>query len=402
MNPATVSLHTRRSTLRMGLSLVLASGATARAAACSQDYILSDPDEDAIRLAVSSGARRVVLPAGRIVLSQTLRIPPGLRLTGAGADQTVFTASTAIGPGQALMEGDGNGIVLENFSLDGQAESARGAGYGLKLSGLGHRLVGLSVRDVAQAGYRLSISESEIEDCVAIDCGRSGHTDNHGFMLFTTSREGLGPLHGTNFRRCRVDNAFRKGFALYSDGPAISDIAFEECVARRCGLTGESGGGFYLVPVAPARVTHVALRDCRSEDNYVNYEVGPVSGLSVARCQSRNARATGFLIHGSRNIEIVHNTDHGSGVDAMRFDIALGASVGGRVADNVLTDGNRSARGFASYINLEGAEQIVVTGNVFGDQDNRSPYGIYEGSGAGKNDVRANRRSNFAGGGSPP
>lgn len=267
-----------------------------------------------------------------------------------------------------------------------------GAGHGIQLSGFGHRLAGLSVRDVAQAGYRLSVSDSAIEDCVAVDCGRSGHTDNHGFMLYTTTREGLGPLRGSRFRRCRVDHAFRKGFALYSDGPEISNIVFEECLARRCGLTQQSGSGFYLVPVRPGRAADITVRDCRAEDNYVNYEIGLVSGLSVNRCQSRNAQATGFLIHGSRNVEIIHNTDEGAGVDAMRFDDVQGASVGGRVADNVLTNANRSARGFASYINLEGAEQIVVTDNVFGDEDGRSPYGIYEGARAGKNDIRANRQ----------
>lgn len=381
-------LHSRRSTLRFGLAFAVANFAPARAAYAAQDYIVSDPVEDRVREAIASGAARVVLPPGRIVLGRTLHIPSGMTLVGAGPRRTLFVASGRMRQEHAMIEGAGRGIVLADFALDGGA----GAGHGVQLTGFGHRLAGLNVRDVAQAGYRLSVSGSAIEDCVAIDCGRSGHTDNHGFMLYTTAREGLSPLRATTFRRCRVDHAFRKGFALYSDGPEISEIAFEECSARRSGLAQKSGGGFYLVPAGSGRVADVTVRACLAEDNYVNYELGPVSNLLVTRCQSRNAEATGYLIHGSRNVEIVHNTDDGSGVDALRFDNVGGPSVAGRVANNVLTNANRSARGFASYINLEGAEQMTVADNVVGDQDGRSSHSIYEGASAGKNDIRANRQ----------
>lgn len=387
------ALLSRRGTLRLGLGFALANGATAWAAGRqAMEQVVSQPTEGAVRRAIASGASRIVLPEGRIVLSQTMQVPPGTILIGAGADRTIFTVSAAVGPGQAMMEGSGDGIVLADFAMDGRARSEGGAGHGIQLSGSGHRLSGLSVRDVAQAGYRLTASDTLVEDCVAIDCGRRGHTDNHGFMLYRTSEEGLGPLHGVTFRRCSVDTAFRKGFALYSNGPEISDILYEDCAGRRCGLATESGSAFYLVPLRGVRVSRITVRDCRADQNYVNYEIGPVDGLTVIRCRSAGAQATGFLFHGARNVEIVDNTDDGSGVDAMRFDEVLGPSVGGRVANNVLMNANRSTAGFASYINLEGAERIVVTDNVFGDQDGRAPFGIYEGARNGQNNIRANRQ----------
>jgi len=354
--------------------------------------MVSRPSQDSILRGIDAGAARLILPAGRIVLSRTLRIPPETALVGAGTNQTRFEASGAMGPGQALIEGFGTGVVLTNFSLDGRARDGGGAGHGVQLSGSGHRLSGLSVRDVAQAGYRLTISESDIEDCVAIDCGRSGHSDNHGFMLYTTSREGQGSLRGTAFRRCRVENAFRKGFALYTDGPEVSNILFEGCEARGCGLPLQGGGGFYLVPAQRRRMAGVTVRNCHAEDNYVNYEIGPVDGLMVSGCRSRNARATGFLIHGSRDFEVIDNNDEGSGVDAIRFDEVLGVSNDGRIANNVLTDPNRSVAGFASYINLEGAERTTVTGNTFVETVARTPFGVYEGRRRGLNHVRDNRQ----------
>lgn len=380
----------RRSTLRIGLGLAFASGGTSSfAARRAGDYLVPAASDEAIRRAIASGAARLILPAGRIFLNQTLRVPSGTALIGAGADRTMFEASDAIGPGEAVIESGGTGVVLTNFSVDGRG----GAGHGVQLSGSGHHLSGLSVRDVAQAGYRLTISESDIEDCVAIDCGRSGHSDNHGFMLYTTSREGQGSLRGTAFRRCRVENAFRKGFALYTDGPEVSNILFEGCEARGCGLPLQSGGGFYLVPAQRRRMAGVTVRNCHAEDNYVNYEIGPVDGLMVSGCGSGNARATGFLIHGSQDFEIVGNRDEGSGVDAMRFDDVLGISDDGRIANNVLTDANQSVAGFASYINLEGAERTLVTGNTFVDTEARTPFGVYEGRRRGRNDVRDNRRA---------
>lgn len=98
---------------------------------------MSDPSEDNVRRGIASGAARVVLPAGRIHLSQTLQVPAGMTLIGAGADRTHFTASASIGQGQAMIEGAGRGIVMADFSLDGRAEDgeAPATGFSYRASG---------------------------------------------------------------------------------------------------------------------------------------------------------------------------------------------------------------------------------------------------------------------------
>jgi hypothetical protein len=383
----------RRDVLRLGAGVAVVVSASAFGAACQvMEHTVRTPDEAAIRRGIASGARRLILPAGRISLARTLTLPPGVSLIGAGADRTLFFAGDGLGPANAMIEATGEGVVLSDFSVDGQARGDGGAGHGIEMRGSGHRLSGLRVSNVAQAGYRLSISDTEIVNCVALDCGRRGHTDNHGFMLFGANGDGAGAVSNVVFRECVAENAFRKGFALYTNGPAVSDVSFETCVARGCGVALSSGGGFYLVPADGQRMTGVSVRDCRAEGNYVNYEIGPVTRLMVTGCLSRDARATGFLFHGSRQFEIVGNTDEASGVDAMRFDEVLSTSSDGRVADNVLTNANRQSRGFASYINLQGAEGVVVAGNSFGDTEGaRAPFGIYEGPRGGRNQVRDNR-----------
>ncbi len=390
MNP-NLSTPSRRSTV-LGLGLVVAGGTwPAIRLRDAADHVVVTATESAVREGLASGASRVILPAGRIVLNRPLEIGTGTSLIGAGSERTVFEATVEIGAGQAMIDVVGTGVSLSDFAVNGRAQDSLGAGHGIQMSGSGHRLAGLVVRDVAQAGYRLSISDSRIENCAALDCGRRGHTDNHGFMLYRRSGDGLGPLRGTTFRNCRVENAFRKGFAVYTDGPEVSDIRLEGCAARGCGLPLRSGGGFYIVSARGAGMADVAVRDCQAEDNYVNFEIGPVTNLLLTGCRSRNAQATGILIHGSRNVQVIGNTDEGSGVDAMRFDNVLGRTVGGRVADNLLKNANRSASGFASFINLEGAEAIEISGNTYGDDDGRTPFGIYEGR-PGRNDVMTNRR----------
>src|SRR5690606_38011198 len=188
----------------------------------------------------------------------------------------------------------------------------------------------------------------------------------HGFMLYRRSDDRLGPVHDVVFRGCHVDRAYRKGFTVFSDGPDISSLLYEGCRADRCGVSTASGGGFYLVPGAARRMQGVRVLGCRATGNYANFEIGPADELTVSDCDSQDALAWGFLFHGLTEFTISGNSDRGAGVDSMRFDEVLARSSRGSVTGNVLINANRSRRGFASYLNLEGADQVQVMANRYG------------------------------------
>lgn len=344
-----------------------------------------------LRGLLASGARRVALTPGTHVVEEPLLLPSGATLVGAGTGRTVLRASVRLGASAPVVSVEGVGSRVEALTILGAPDPVNLAGYGVQCTGSGHAFRGVEVRSVAQAGFRLSVSHTLLEDCSAIDCGRAGHTDNHGFMLYGREQEGLGPIRNVVFRRCKVDRAYRKGFTVFSDGPQISSLEYEECEARRCGVAASSGGGFYLVPNPRHAMTSVRILRCVSEANYANFEIGPGRDLTVRGCRSRDAVAWGFLFHGLTEFTVSGNSDHGAGVDAMRFDQAMARSSRGVVSDNVLVDANHSRRGFASYLNLEGADELLVTGNRYGDTGTgRTPFGIYEGPRAGRNTLRDN------------
>lgn len=383
----------RRRLLRGAGALAIAGPAgSANAQGIPEEHLVRSPDEAALRAGLASGARRVRLPVGRITLENPVVVPSGVTLVGAGSTASVIQASPRLSASQAMIEAMGQGITLADFGVDGRAQDPDGVGHGIQISGTGHTLSQLAVRDVAQAGYRLSVSDSVIETCAAINCGRAGHTDSHGFMLYRRREDDFGDLTNVTLQDCRVENAYRKGFALYTDGPSVTALTYRGCSATGCGRQPSSGGGFYLGAIGGARISTLVLRNCAATENYANYEIGPALGLRMFDCTSRDAETAGFIFHALRGFEMTRLLEEGAGTDSIRFSRDVGVSVEGTLADSMLTNANRSGGGFAAYVNLEGASGIMLRSNTFGDtRAVRTPWGLYEGRQTGKNSLIENR-----------
>jgi hypothetical protein len=313
---------------------------------------------------------------------------------GAGIGVTLLSATTAMTNLQAVFyAATANTVAFQDFSILGNTNGTLGAGTGIHVkSGSGAKIQRVYISNTTQAGIRLNeVDTALVEDCWLESCGRTGYTDNHGIMLYTTT---AASCFGVKIVRNRIKQAFRKGITT-STGVgtgSISDVLIDGNTVEGCGL-----GNIYVGGPSQSRI-YITNNDMYG--GYVNLQFGDASDSVIANNTSTISTAFNFGLYGVSNSVLKGNVLRTSGEAGIATkQAATEVCVGLVISDNVVYNSNRLNAGHAA-IDLVATSDTVISGNIIYDATGsiEAEYGVYERSTCDKNTVVNNRVFNMASG----
>lgn len=209
----------------------------------------------------------------------------------------IFQGSGAAIAGPMCLGTSKSGVIWDGPEIDGNAaNNAATLTYGIKFTGGSNNLVTdkTYVHDTTQAGVWVNDEDNTWCYARSEDCGRNLGTDNHGVMFTATAG---------NLNNCgaggRIDNAYRKGLATYSNTPGtVTNFTVDKPVISNCGL-----GGLYIAAVSGTTDQKaIVINGLLSYGNYVNLEIAGASGVA----------GTGIVVKdsdGGDGVNIIDSTD---------------------------------------------------------------------------------------------
>lgn len=352
-------------------------------------------DSAAIQSAVSSlsaNGGEVYIPPGTYCVASPILVPAKVVVRGAGIGVTFLSATTAMTNLQAVFyAATANTVEFQDFSILGNTNGTLGAGTGIHVkSGSGAKIQRVYISNTTQAGIRLDeVDTALVEDCWLESCGRTGYTDNHGIMLYTTT---AASCSGVKIVRNRVKQAFRKGITTFTgvSTGSISDVLIDGNTVEGCGL-----GNIYVGGPLQSRIV---ITNNDMYGGYVNLQFGDASDSVVANNTATLSTAFNFGLYGVSNSVIKGNVLRTSGEAGIATKQAVTeVCVGLVISDNVVYNSNRLNAGQAA-IDLVATSDTVIANNIVYDATGLSEaeYGVYERSTCDKNTVVNNRVFNMA------
>lgn len=340
-------------------------------------------------LAVSGGT--VYAPAGTYLVTTQLTVPSNVSVVGDGIGITKFSATTAMTSSQAVFYGNGSSTMrFQNFSILGNTDGTNGAGSGIHCkTGSGNQIRNVFVSDTTQAGIRLEEQNTAwVDSCWLESCGRTGYTDNHGIMVYSTAGSTVAN-YSIKITNNKINNAFRKGITTYGPNADIYDLLIEGNTVSGSGL-----GNIYL-GTPSLRNTRVIGNYCYGA--YVNMELGPMSQSVIANNTLEYSTGDFNLgCYGLSACSINSNVVKKSATYGVRFyQPASEVCVEVNFSNNVIMNSRQVTTG-APAVSVEYTTNSIFDSNiVFDETASGSNYGIYESTGSDYNQITNNRVLNM-------
>ncbi len=229
-----------------------------------------------------------------------------------------------VGVTGAILDGsDKSGVVIRDLEIDGNADAGTSADadHGIQLAnGSGNQIIGCYIHDTYQAGIRCEDESSlKVLSNRLVECGRSGPTDNHGMMFYSTTAGGI--TNDVLISGNTVDTAFRKGIGTAAAGGGIvRKVTIVGNTVYGCGL-----GGIYVSSATQEDITVVG-NTC--VDNYVGIEFDNVTGGCVVGNACSGSTIQGIASTSCVDTLIDNNTLTGNGVDGVLITTPTDVSYG--------------------------------------------------------------------------
>lgn len=321
------------------------------------DGVTDDTGALAAAVLGASGKTLNFLDELTILVSSTITLVTNSRYVG----RSVIKAKNLSSIAGALLTvpASATKVVIDGLRIDGNAAST-GANYGIQLSlGTQNTVRDCYIHDTIQAGIR---AESETDLVISgnrvINCGRSGFTDNHGIMVYSTTATATS---GCIISGNHVSGSYRKGIAVYAATPgSASNILIDTNY-----VSGSGAGGIYVAPeTSAATISNITIVGNHLNNNYANVVLGLCQNSCVVGNTLRlSTTAQGMVVEDCTGINISGNTIVSSRTTGLQLSRTSGSSQRNSVTGNVIIDSNQSSAAFGPGIHLSNTSATLVTGN---------------------------------------
>jgi len=379
-------------------------------------------DSAAINSAIQSAepGDTVTLPAGTMVLHNSIVLKTGVKLIGAGRDKTVLRfAGTRLT--SLINLGSSSTVELTGFTLDGNRSAKAGQGIAAG-KGSGHRLHGLRIRNLAGENvfgphgiyFSADVTDSRISDNEFIDIGPQSKTaaairidwrSNRNQVLRNTIRN---TGRGAILAKASTNLVIREN-VVSGSGKATEGVGIELAAGCDRSLVEDNQLDHWLsmagVSFSAVRRNTVGVR--AGSLKYCGIHLGPGSdvvltdnvadggaqiGLSIsgktakqrafwARNRVRNAETWGMQIQGEEGgahmmyffDNTVEQTRRGGSSLFPNYPDGHGVRLNGNCL-NIVLDRNRIVNNGGTGIQINGpnVDQIIIVGNTITGNGGRS------------------------------
>lgn len=245
--------------------------------------------QSAIDQVAEAGGGRVILPAGTYRITESLRVPENLRVSGESTAATVLIAPNELEFDLIVIE-DASAVTVENLTLKEEESNFRGSGAGIHITGQSNRIL---IENVAAFGFRSGFSlnrndETTVSGITLRNCHSEGartfgfDINNCHQVLLDDCKAFRNRLDGMKLRRQARNVTIRGGESSFNGasesgigGSGVDAYAGgESFVIRNLLVEENNGSGIYAKTgalqyqgfgqIGPALISEVICRRNRS------------------------------------------------------------------------------------------------------------------------------------------
>lgn len=349
-------------------------------------------DTAAIQAAITAGAgKQVYIPAGTYKISTTINVSSSTYVYGDGLGITFLSATTAMTNLQPVFyANNANYVRFENFSILGNTNGTLGAGTGIHCkTGIGNEIKGVYISNTTQAGIRLEEQNTAwVDSCWLESCGRSGYTDNHGIMFYSSAGSTVAN-YAIKITNNTVKNSYRKGITNYGPNADIYDILIDGNTVKGSGL-----GNIY---VGTDYSKNFTITNNYCYGGYVNMQIGALASSIISNnVLDYSTGAFNIGCFGLTSCVISGNTIKNSAACGFTFISPAGElNIKNIFSNNVVMNSRQVTTGAPAIDLLATTNNIFDSNIVFDETAANSNYGIYENTGSDYNQITNNKILNM-------
>ena len=336
-------------------------------------------DTVAIQNALNA-SRSVYIPKGVYLVSNEIIIVSGTCVFGDGLGISVVSSSPTMTANQSVFTSvNGSFSHIDNISILCNTNGSAGGGTGVHFkNGSGNKLTNVFISNTTQAGIRLEEQNRCIVDsCWLESCGRTGYTDNHGIMIYSTISSSIAN-YDIKLINNTIRNSYRKGITTYAPQALITNLLIEGNTIVGSGL-----GNIYLGSGLGAPVlSNSIVRNNNCSGGYVNIQLGPITGSIISgNVLDTSTGDFNMGCYGMDNCSIQNNIIKNSFSSAIKlWQPVAEVCVKVLISTNVIQNSNRGTVGSGSAVDISHTTHSVFDGNIVSDDTGaiKINYGFYE------------------------